>query len=157
MPRPVSATEPASESGRYSLPQKRKCGNSVAAAETLPGCSRSDYSKICFGLKGKTMRLHGLYLVPDLYFALYNSPMSRDPIIRLRYMVGSTAVQRGLINPGKRQISVPGGGSTLTHHQHSSAGSQFQGARFRKRALHGRTSRARCACEVRTARIGCAT
>lgn len=27
------------------------------------------------------------------------------------------AVQRGLINPGKRQISVPGGGSTLTHHQ----------------------------------------
>jgi len=30
------------------------------------------------------------------------------------------AVQRGLINPGKRQISVPGGGSTLTHHQISS-------------------------------------
>jgi hypothetical protein len=27
------------------------------------------------------------------------------------------AVQRGLINPGKRQISVPGGGSTLTHHR----------------------------------------
>jgi hypothetical protein len=27
------------------------------------------------------------------------------------------AVQRGLINPGKRQISVPGGGSTLTHYQ----------------------------------------
>jgi hypothetical protein len=27
------------------------------------------------------------------------------------------AVQRGFINPGKRQISVPGGGSTLTHHQ----------------------------------------
>src|SRR6185312_6055220 len=26
------------------------------------------------------------------------------------------AVRRGLINPGKRQISVPGGGSTLTHH-----------------------------------------
>jgi hypothetical protein len=27
------------------------------------------------------------------------------------------AVQRGFLNPGKRQISVPGGGSTLTHHQ----------------------------------------
>src|SRR5215469_10541428 len=27
------------------------------------------------------------------------------------------AVQRGLINPGKRQISLPGGGSTLTHYQ----------------------------------------
>ena len=26
-------------------------------------------------------------------------------------------MQRGLINPGKRQISVPGGGSTLVHHQ----------------------------------------
>ena len=26
-------------------------------------------------------------------------------------------MRRGLINPGKRQISVPGGGSTLTHHQ----------------------------------------
>ena len=26
-------------------------------------------------------------------------------------------MQRGLINPDKRQISVPGGGSTLTHHQ----------------------------------------
>src|SRR6266851_2103288 len=56
MPRPVSATEPASESGRYSLPQKRKCGNLVAAAETLPGCSRSDYSKIWFGLKKKEHR-----------------------------------------------------------------------------------------------------
>jgi hypothetical protein len=27
------------------------------------------------------------------------------------------AVRRGLINPGKRQISVPRGGSTLTQHQ----------------------------------------
>jgi len=25
-------------------------------------------------------------------------------------------VQRGLINPGNRQISEPGGGGTLTHH-----------------------------------------
>src|SRR6266446_8566959 len=48
-----SPAEPASESGRYSLPQKRKCGNLVAAAETLPGCSRSDYSKIWFGFKEK--------------------------------------------------------------------------------------------------------
>jgi len=29
-------------------------------------------------------------------------------------------VRRGLISPGKRQISVPGGGSTLTHHHQTS-------------------------------------
>src|ERR1700692_3908559 len=63
MPRPVSATEAASlrdsgqaESGRYSLPQKRKCGNLVAAAETLPGCFRNDYNKIWFGFKRKHIR-----------------------------------------------------------------------------------------------------
>src|ERR1700732_950592 len=41
------------KAGANSLPQKRKCGNLVAAAETLPGCSQSDYSKIWFGFKKK--------------------------------------------------------------------------------------------------------
>jgi hypothetical protein len=52
----LSLAEPTSESGRYmahSVTQKRKCGNLVAAAETLPGCSRNDYSKFWLGLKGK--------------------------------------------------------------------------------------------------------
>jgi hypothetical protein len=45
-----------------------------------------------------------------------NLNLSYDPAKRWV----APAVQRGLINPGKRQISVPGGGSTLTHHQDSS-------------------------------------
>jgi hypothetical protein len=46
-------------------------------------------------------------------------------------------VRRGLINPGKRQISVPGGGSTLTHHQLSTINREIillmaQSTNFRK-------------------------
>src|SRR5579859_6676371 len=47
---------------------------------------------------------------------LHNTPLQRWV---------APAVQRGLINPGKRQISVPGGGSTLTHHQPISSQTTF--------------------------------
>ena len=46
-------------------------------------------------------------------------PIQREPLIRLCNTVGSISRAAGLISPGKRQISVPGGGSTLTHHYNS--------------------------------------
>src|SRR5690349_4253970 len=52
-------------------------------------------------------------LMDSVIFEPCNATLSYDSAKRWV----APAVQRGLINPGKRQISVPGGGSTLTHHQ----------------------------------------